>query len=57
MKDVGTGVDRDSDMILKGCGMSDEVAASVSICRSLLACWRARFLAEAAGMVVDVEGG
>ena len=40
MKDVGAGVNRDSDVISAawpGGGMSDGVAASVSILRSLFA--------------------
>ena len=58
VKEVGDGVDRESEIISvvsAGGRVSGRVVASVSIRRSLLARWRARFSAVAAGMVVVVE--
>ena len=55
MKDVGVGVDHGAGVA--GGRTSDRVVVSVSVRRSLLARWRARFSAEAAGMVVVVEDG
>ena len=54
VKKVGAGVDRGLEMISAvwaGGGTSDKVMVSASIRRSLLARCRARFSAEAAGMM------
>jgi hypothetical protein len=52
LKDVGVGVDHGVGVAVSAGGKtSDRVVVSVSVRRSLLARWRARFSAEAAGMV------
>ena len=55
-------MDRDWDTMISavwagGRAVDGVVVASASIHRSLLACWRAFFSAEAAGMVAVLETG
>lgn len=54
---VDVAVSEDSGVVCAGCRALGKAAVSVSIRRSLLARWRARFSEEAAGMVIVAESG
>ena len=54
---VDVAVSEDSGVVCAGCRALGRAAVSVSIRRSLLARWRARFSEEAAGMVIVAESG